>query len=466
MTEQITTNAAQPKKSRTLIFFIASLAISALLCWLLYVPEFTRSQTYVLFLLFFSVCLWITEAIPPFAVALFILAYLVFTLGNPFFNDAPVKIDQYVNTFSSSTIWLMLGGFFLARAMTKTRFDERLLRMTLKLSGNKPANILIAVMTVTTFSSMIMSNTAAAAMLVASLSPLLNNKNNSGLSKALLLSISIGTATGGMGTIIGTPSNVLTAGILELNNIHVDFLEWMKYGVPVTLLLSGICCFVLLRLYVKNKTPINTVFESNAESSAFSASKKDRVVVLVVLISTLVLWLTSSVHHISVSAVSAVPIVAFTLTGIITADDVKSMPWDVLLLIAGGMSLGLALESTGILAHYALQMQSLTINPFALILIFAIASMLISNVMSNAATSAILLPMAFALLPGFEKESAIAVALASSAAIFLPVSTPPNAIVYSTGLLSIKDFRLGGLLIGILGPVLAAIWVMIVRNWM
>jgi sodium-dependent dicarboxylate transporter 2/3/5 len=142
------------------------------------------------------------------------------------------------------------------------------------------------------------------------------------------------------------------------------------------------------------------------------------------------------------------------------------MPWDVLLLIAGGMSLGLALESTGILAHYALQMQSLTISPFALILIFAIASMLISNVMSNAATSAILLPMAFALLPGFEKESAIAVALASSAAIFLPVSTPPNAIVYSTGLLSIKDFRLGGLLIGILGPVLAAIWVMIVRNWL
>src|SRR6478672_12373369 len=129
------------KRYRSLIYFVTSLVIALALTWLVKEPSFTDSQVYVFFLLFFSIGLWLTEAIPAFAVALFIMAYLVFALGSPYFNSAPEKIDRYVNTFSGRVIWLLLGGFFLAAAMTKTKLDEQLLKLTLKISGTKPRNI-------------------------------------------------------------------------------------------------------------------------------------------------------------------------------------------------------------------------------------------------------------------------------------------------------------------------------------
>src|ERR1043166_3605519 len=141
-----TVTISKKKRYKSLIYFIASLVTALALTWFLKEPTFTDSQVYTLFLLFFSMALWITEAIPPFAVSLFILAYLVFTFGNPHLNSAPEKIDRYVNTFSSSIIWLLLGGFFMATAMRKTGLDLRLLALTLKISGNKPKNILIALM--------------------------------------------------------------------------------------------------------------------------------------------------------------------------------------------------------------------------------------------------------------------------------------------------------------------------------
>ena len=112
------------KRVKAILFFIISFAVAIGLALMLKEPSFTDSQVYVLFLLFFAIGLWLTEAIPPFAVGLFIMAFLVFALGNKNFNSAPEDIAKYVNTFSSSVIWLMLGGFFLASAMTKTNLDE------------------------------------------------------------------------------------------------------------------------------------------------------------------------------------------------------------------------------------------------------------------------------------------------------------------------------------------------------
>src|SRR5580765_2145173 len=111
------------KPGRNTIFFIVSCVVALILTRVLEGPGFTDSQNYVLFLLFFSVGLWLTEAIPPFAVGLFIMAYLVFTLGNAGLNSQPQDVARYVQTFSSSIIWLLLGGFFLAEAMTKTGID-------------------------------------------------------------------------------------------------------------------------------------------------------------------------------------------------------------------------------------------------------------------------------------------------------------------------------------------------------
>jgi sodium-dependent dicarboxylate transporter 2/3/5 len=142
--------------------------------------------------------------------------------------------------------------------------------------------------------------------------------------------------------------------------------------------------------------------------------------------------------------------------------DVQGLPWDTLLLVAGGLSLGLALENTGLLNHYAQKLIQLEINNIVLIGIFAYLTMLVSNIMSNTAASTVMIPLGMAILPEFKTEIALIISLAASTAMFLPVSSPPNAIAFSTGFLQQKDFRLGGILIGLLGPVLAILWVFLV----
>src|SRR3982750_4966291 len=115
-----TTGIQKKKATRSIYYFVGSLVVALVLTFLLKEPSFTDSQVFALFLLLFAISLWITEAIPPFAVSLFIFAYLVFTFGNPNLNSAPEKIDRYVNTFSSRVIWLLLGGFFMAAFLGKT----------------------------------------------------------------------------------------------------------------------------------------------------------------------------------------------------------------------------------------------------------------------------------------------------------------------------------------------------------
>lgn len=130
--------------------------------------------------------------------------------------------------------------------------------------------------------------------------------------------------------------------------------------------------------------------------------------------------------------------------------------------MAGGLSLGLALENTGLLNHYAQKLISLEVNNYVLMFIFAFLTMLVSNIMSNTAASTVMIPLGMAIMVGFEKEIALIIALSASTAMFLPVSSPPNAIAFGTGFLKQKDFRLGGILVGLLGPALAILWVFLV----
>ena len=127
-----------------------------------------------------------------------------------------------------------------------------------------------------------------------------------------------------------------------------------------------------------------------------------------------------------------------------------------------GLSLGIALQNSGLLEHYAQQMRNIKVHYIVLMFLLAYMTMAFSNVMSNTATTTVLVPLGIAILAGFETEIAIIVGLASSTALFLPVSTPPNAIAYSTGFLKISDFRIGGILVGLLGPLLAVLWVLFI----
>jgi sodium-dependent dicarboxylate transporter 2/3/5 len=315
----------------------------------------------------------------------------------------------------------------------------------------------------TMLASMLMSNTATTAMVIAAIMPLLASLGKtSGFSKALLLGIPIAAATGGMGTIIGTPPNAIAAGALENAGITIDFIDWMKFGVPIALALTAISCFVLIRLFIKDNTPISLAFMDNQVVDKTQEFVRQRRVVIVVIIITVGLWLTTSLHGIKVAAVCAVPLVFLTLTRVLEGKDIQGLPWDTLLLVAGGLSLGLALEQTGLLNHYAQLLITVKINSIVLMFIFAFLTMLVSNIMSNTAASTVMIPLGMAIMVGFEQQIALIIAISASTAMFLPVSSPPNAIAFSTGLLEQKDFRVGGILIGVLGPILAILWVLLI----
>jgi len=452
-------------KARYLSFFKFLLCFAAAggLVWFIRVPEFTTSQLYVLFILFFAIGLWITEVIPPFATGLLIIAFLVFSLGNPNFNPEPQDVARYANTFSSGVIWLMLGGFFLASAMSKTKLDASLFSFTVRFSGTKPRNLVIGLMATTMIASMLMSNTACTAMVIAAVTPLLTSLGKkSGLGKAVLLGVPVAASTGGMATIIGSPPNVIAAGALENAGINISFLEWMIYGAPVAIVLTALCCIALLMVYVKDQTPISLDFLKAEETEMTKELKSQRRIVLVVITVTIIMWLTGELHGISVAGVSAIPIVFLTLTGILTGKDVRTLPWDTLFLVAGGLSLGVALQYNGLLHHYADKMTALNVNQLTLMIVFAFATMAFSNIMSHTATATVLIPLSMAMMPEVKMEIAMIIGLAASTAMMLPVSTPPNAIAFSTGLLELKDFRLGGLLSGILGPLLVVLWILFV----
>lgn len=450
-------------RRKRIISFLLSFLIALIITLVIKEPVFTDSQVYVMFLLFFSVGLWLTEAIPAFAVSLFIIAFLVFALGNPHLNSAPENIDKYAQTFSSNVIWLMLGGFFLASALTKTKLDETLFNFTLKIAGSKPRNLLVALMATTMVASNLMSNTATAAMVIAAVTPLISVLGkNSGLTKAILLGIPISAATGGMGTIIGTPPNAIAVGALENAGIEIDFIHWMLYGLPLSVILTAVGCLFLIRLFIKDNIPITLDIQSVNKAEIPKELLLQRRIVVGVILVTVGLWLTTSLHGIKVAAICAVPLVTLTLTRILEGKDVQNLPWDTLLLVAGGLSLGLALENTGLLQHYTQKLVSFEINKLVTMFIFAFLTMIVSNIMSNTAASTIMIPVGMAILPEFKAEAALIIALASSTAMFLPVSSPPNAIVFSTGYLEQKDLRIGGILIGLLGPLLAIIWVLLI----
>jgi sodium-dependent dicarboxylate transporter 2/3/5 len=142
----------------------------------------------------------------------------------------------------------------------------------------------------------------------------------------------------------------------------------------------------------------------------------------------------------------------------------RALPWDTLFLVAGGLSLSLALQDTGLLGHYAEKIVTMNLDATVLLVAFAFVTMLLSNVMSHTATATVMIPLGMAILTQHRMEVALIVGLASSTALFLPVSTPPNAIAYSTGLVEQRHFRIGGTLIGLLGPAAVIVWVLLLSR--
>ncbi len=433
--------------------FIGNVLIALTLTYFIEIPDAAPAVNYVLFLLILSIGLWLTEAIPPFAVGIFIIAYLVFVLGSDYFLEVPMDAERYVSTWTSNVIWLLLGGFFLAEGMQRVELDKALFRFTVKRFGSDPTRLLFGLMMMTGLASMLMSNTATTAMMITSILPLARSLGKEApMTKSLLIGIPASASVGGLGTIIGSTPNAIAVGALEAAGIKIEFLTWMAFGFPLAIFLIWSFWLFLSKRYVPKVKELDLSFMDHEEPN-HKFNQKERNLVIFTLFLTVLLWSTESLHGIPLAATSAVPIVILTLTRIIRADEVRALPWDTLMLVAGGLALGRAIVDVGLADQFVVGLESLNMPLWVLAVIFGYLTLALSNVMSNTAATSILVPIALGLSGAFQISVPLIVALCASCALFLPVSTPPNAIAYSTNLLQQKDFRISGGYFSVVAPI-------------
>lgn len=413
-----------------------------------------------------AVMLWITEAIPAWATSIAIIFVLLFCVSNSSFNFLQGNEGQYgqlldsvgiMACFADPTIILFLGGFILAIAATKSGLDVWMAKTLIKPFGKKSENVLLGFLLITGVFSMFISNTATAAMMLTFLTPVFKALPANGKGRiALTMSIPIGANLGGMGTPIGTPPNAFAYKVLNDPaglNMQISFGQWMLIMVPLVLVLLFIAWIVLKKFFPFTQKTIELNIQGDMSRNWRTA------VVGITFAVTILLWVMGKYVGVNSNTVSMLPIAIFAITGVITAKDLQKIDWGVIWMVAGGFALGLALNGTG-LAKVAIQAIPFDAwSPIVILIIAGLVCYFLSNFISNTATAALMIPILTVVCEGMgEKLSVIGgtstmligIAVAASAAMTLPISTPPNAIAYSTGLIDQKDMAKTGIVIGFL----------------
>ncbi len=467
-TEQNVVTGHLDKKK--LVWFLIT-ALVTLIIWNLPsacfgIAGLTVVQQRVIAIFVMAVMLWITEAIPAWATSIAIIFVLLFCVSNSSFNFLQGNEGQYgqlldsvgiMACFADPTIILFLGGFILAIAATKSGLDVWMAKTLIKPFGKKSENVLLGFLLITGVFSMFISNTATAAMMLTFLTPVFKALPANGKGRiALTMSIPIGANLGGMGTPIGTPPNAFAYKVLNDPaglNMQISFGQWMLIMVPLVLVLLFIAWIVLKKFFPFTQKTIELNIQGDMSRNWRTA------VVGITFVVTILLWVMGKYVGVNSNTVAMLPIAIFAITGVITAKDLQKIDWGVIWMVAGGFALGLALNGTG-LAKVAIQAIPFGAwSPIVILIIAGLVCYFLSNFISNTATAALMIPILTVVCEGMgEKLSVIGgtstmligIAVAASAAMTLPISTPPNAIAYSTGLIDQKDMAKTGIVIGFL----------------
>ncbi len=460
--------------------FVLCFAAASALAFLPPYPGLEEAGRWTLGIIAFCGLLWMTEAIPAFAVALLGIGLQIMILGAPggmlFPDGTGGEWERFVEPWASPSMWLFFGGFILAKAAARTGLDREIAVHLFRAAGSRPDRVLLTAMGTTFVFSMFLSNTATAAMMIAILGPMLANSDSTRASRALIIGVAFSANIGGMGTIIGTPPNAIASGLLD--GVHsVDFLRWMLFGLPPAfLLLVGLS--IPLARQVRSADFSMPVSSQGREHHWTPGDHEEefpprwqRWTVLAVFAVTISLWLSGGWHSIPTAVVSFVPIVILSITGVIRGTEVRSLDWDILILLAGGLSLGVGVSESGLAEWLAGRIDSFAIPNWMMAMLFCFLTLLLSNFMSNTAAANILIPIGIAtgLSSGGSTEAAafaIPMALSASTAMCLPISTPPNAIAYASGRLHARDFLLPGLAVGLAAVPLTAVWSRLLLQWM
>lgn len=466
----VLTNHYDKKK---IIQFFVIMVVTAIV-WNLPIDTFgidglTIVQQRIIAIFVFATLSWLTECIPSWATSLGIITIMCLTVSDnalmPFKGENIGELmdsKHIMASFADPTIMLFLGGFILAAAATKSGLDVLLARNLIRPFGTKSENVLLGFLLITGIFSMFVSNTATAAMMLTFLTPVFAALPANGKGRiALTMSIPIAANLGGMGTPIGTPPNMIALKFLNDPaglNMGIDFGHWMAFMFPLVIILLIISWRILLFFFPFSKKTI----ELEIKGSVHHGWRMN--VVIVTFIITILLWvIPKSVTGIDSYNVAMVPIGVFAVTGVITAKDLQEINWSVIWMVAGGFALGFGMNGSG-LAYAALE--SIPFgewSPIVILLISGLICYILSNFISNTATAALLVPILAVVCTGMgDKLHAlggtstvlIGIAIAASSAMCLPISTPPNAIAYSTGLVKQNDMLKMGLICGIVSLVL------------
>ncbi len=403
-------------------------------------------QAISLTILIIAAALWVTELIPLFVTS-FIILFLQLTWLTPAINlvEDGVSINKaiFLSPFFSNIILLFLGGFVLSAVLHKYGLDLRIARIILQRTGSKPSRVLLGIMIVSSVLSAWMSNTATAAMMFAIILPIIARiPHDNHFGKALALCIPFSCNLGGIATPIGTPPNAIVLSYLEKNGYHVSFLDWIVGSTPFVLTFLAFLWFLLLKLY----PPGDLEIEFDYSDDGHRRMKKEHFFVIGIFILTCLGWLTSkSLHPLSTGEVSLIPLILCFGFGLLRGSDFRQLSWDVLFMLGGGLTLGVGLKASGLTSEIV-DMIPTGVDFIIIFGFMGILAAVMTTFMSNTATANLLVPIAVSL--GEEMSLvAIAIAFMCSTAMALPVSTPPNAIAFGSGILEAKNMIFPGLVI-------------------
>lgn len=469
--------------SKKKMMMFAVTALITIIVWNLPIDSFgidglTIVQQRVIAVFVMAVLLWLTEAIPAWATSVTIIFVLLFCVSDSSFKFLQGSEGEYgqlldsvgiMACFADPTIILFLGGFILAIAATKSGLDVLMAKTMIKPFGKKSENVLLGFMLITGIFSMFISNTATAAMMLTFLTPVFKALPANGKGRiALTMAIPIGANLGGMGTPIGTPPNAFAYKVLNDPaglDMGISFGQWMMFMAPLVIVMLLLSWFVILRFFPFTQKTIELKIEGDVQHNWRT------VVVAVTFAVTILLWVFGKQLGINANTTAMLPIAVFAFTGVISARDLQDIDWAVIWMVAGGFALGLAMNGTGLAANAVKSIPFASLSPIVVLIVSCLVCFALSNFISNTATAALLIPILTVVCSGMGESLAliggtstvlIGIAVAASCAMTLPISTPPNAIAYSTGLIQQKDMAKTGLTVGVISLVLGLVALVII----
>lgn len=419
---------------------------------------------------------WITEAVSISVTAL--LPLILF----PILKIMP--LNTVGDNYGNKIIFLFFGGFILALALEKVNLHKRIALNIIKITGTTPNKVVLGFIIATATLSMWISNTASTVVMlpiaVSVIKLLVNDKDgftksDKNFALSVMLGIAFSANAGGIATIIGTPPNSVLIGLLEEQyNIEISFLKWMIIGLPFSIVLLTVIYFVLVKWMFPNKQLEFSASKEviNSELKKLGPTSKKEKMVLVIFAITVFLWIfrtlinsvfpSIGLSDTVISMIAAVSLFAVPYNlkkgdFILKWKDTEKLAWGILVLFGGGLALANGMATTGIVTTVTEAISNSNINIFFTVSLLILLMLFMTELMSNVALITVLAPIVAGIAIGLNipmLHILIPVTMASSCAFMLPMATPPNAIVFASGYIKVKQMARVGIILNLIAVAL------------